>query len=400
MPAVRSLYRVPLVFFALAACFGLLLRWHVVNPFDWLIYPYMLHAHSHIMFLGWVTNFLLIFALERFVPGQRITWYRNAFLWAQVLLAGMVVSFPLQGYGVASIVLSTLHTTLIVVFAFRFFRDTRSALQTVSLWYMRIALIYFLVSAVGPIAIGATSAMGMAQSKWSYFSVYYYLHFQYNGLFTFRVLAMLFSLMEYRGISLKVEIARRAGQYLAITCAPAYFLSTLWADPGIVFNAIGFLAATLQIVSLVLLLMCFRPAAREIASKMSSVSVWLLAIGSISYGIKILAQWLSAFPDVAHLAATNRPYVMAYLHLVLLGTISLPILSWYLERGMIRRFGTTALAIVVTGFILTEIILMLMPSAPRLGLGSGGAMAIFVASVVLTLGVLLVLISSWKPDKS
>ena len=67
---------------------------------------------------------------------------------------------------------------------------------------------------------------------------------------------------------------------------------------------------------------------------------------------------------------------------------------------MIRRFGTTALAIVVTGFILTEIILMLMPSAPRLGLGSGGAMAIFVASVVLTLGVLLVLISSWKPDKS
>ena len=40
MPAVRSLYRVPLVFFALAACFGLLLRWHVVNPFDWLTPPY------------------------------------------------------------------------------------------------------------------------------------------------------------------------------------------------------------------------------------------------------------------------------------------------------------------------------------------------------------------------
>src|SRR5690606_1037694 len=96
-----------------------------------------------------------------------------------------------------------------------------------SLWHMRVALIYFLISAVGPFAIGATGAMGLAQSKWYYFSVYYYLHFQYNGFFTFGVLAALLSLLDQKGISYDAAEVRRAGWFLAVACVPAYFLSTL-----------------------------------------------------------------------------------------------------------------------------------------------------------------------------
>jgi hypothetical protein len=402
MRTVRSLYRIPLVFFALAASFGLLLRWHVVQPFDWLHYPYWLHAHSHVMFLGWVTNVLLIFAIERFAASAKLAWYRKAFFGVQALLIGMAISFPLQGYGVASIVLSTLHTALIVVFALRFFRETKSMPETASLWYMRVALIYFLVSAVGPIAIGATSAMGLAQSKWYYLSVYYYLHFQYNGFFTFGILAVFLNLLETKGIGFEVVEARRAGQYLAVACAPAYLLSTLWVDPGLIFNAIGFFAGVLQIVSMVLLIKCLRHSTAEIASKTKRASVRLLVIALISYGIKLLSQTISAFPDVAHLAAENRPYVMAYLHLVLIGTISLPLLVWYVEHKLFGRFTGIALVTFVTGFLLTEAILMLMPSAPRLGLQSGGVMpiAILAASVILVLGVIFLLMSSRKPDKS
>lgn len=402
MRAVKNLYRVPLIFFALAACFGLHLRAQVVHPFEWVNYPYWLHAHSHIMFLGWVTNVLLIFAIERFVPADNVPWYRKTFFWLQAFLIGMVASFPLQGYGVASIVLSTLHTALIVVFAIRFFQQTRAPSQAASLWHMRVALTFFLVSAVGPLAIGATSAMGLAQTKWYYLSVYYYLHFQYNGFFTFGVIAMLLNLMELKGIPYDQAEARRAGRYLAVACVPAYFLSTLWADPGLVFNAIGFFAGALQLVSLAVLIKCIRPAVSEIASNVNRASARLLIIALISYGIKLIAQWISAFPEVAHLAAANRPYVMAYLHLVLIGTISLPLLTWYLERDLFRRFATAALVVFVTGFLLTEGILMLMPSAPRLGLGSGGIMVtmILAATVILTLGVLMLLVSSRKPDKS
>ncbi|HEX7015808.1 MAG TPA: hypothetical protein VF191_09875 [Cyclobacteriaceae bacterium] len=402
MRAVKNLYRVPLIFFALAACFGLHLRAQVVRPFEWVNYPYWLHAHSHIMFLGWVTNVLLIFAIERFVTADNVPWYRKTFFWLQAFLIGMVVSFPLQGYGVASIALSTLHTALIVVFAIRFFRQTRASSQTASLWYMRVALTFFLVSAVGPLAIGATSAMGLAQTKWYYLSVYYYLHFQYNGFFTFGVIAVFLNLMELKGILYDQAEARRAGRYLAVACVPAYFLSTLWADPGLIFNAIGFFASALQLVSLAVLIKCIRPAVSEIASNVNRASARLLTIALISYGIKLLAQWISAFPEVAHLAAANRPYVMAYLHLVLIGTISLPQLTWYLERDLFRGFASPALVVFVTGFLLTEGILMLMPSAPRLGLGSGNTMVMMIlaATVILTLGVLMLLVSSRKPDKS
>src|SRR5690606_26458146 len=142
MHVAKGLYRIPLMFFALAACFGLLLRWHVVHPLDWVHYPYMLHAHSHLMFLGWVTNALVVFGIDAYVADTNARWYRRVFYCLQALLVGMSVSFPRQGYGVASIVLSTLHTVLIEVLSIRFFRDTKSSASTASLWYMLIALVY------------------------------------------------------------------------------------------------------------------------------------------------------------------------------------------------------------------------------------------------------------------
>ncbi|HEY8510743.1 MAG TPA: hypothetical protein VIL31_02220 [Cyclobacteriaceae bacterium] len=402
MPAVKSLYRVPLFFFALAACFGLLLRWHVVYPLDGITYPYVLHAHSHVMFLGWVTNVLLVFVIDRFVPTSKAKWYRKAFYWAQALLVGMSVSFPFQGYGVASIVLSTLHTALIVVLALRFFRISKTLPGSASLWYLRTALIYFLVSAVGPLAIGATGAMGLAQSQWYYLSVYYYLHFQYNGFFTFGALAVVLNLLDLKGITYDRAEVLRAGRILAAACVPAYFLSTLWADPGLIFNGVGFLAAALQIVSLVLLVRFLRTIVVEVSAKLSRAGVRLLFLAFACYVIKLFAQWISAFPEVAHLAAANRPYVMAYLHLVLIGTITLPLLTWYLERGLFWHLARIALVIVVVGFFFTEVLLTIMPQASRLSLGSGSVlpMAMLVASVILTLGIILLLFLSWKADKS
>lgn len=402
MPAVKSLYRVPLFFFALAACFGLLLRWHVVYPLDGITYPYVLHAHSHVMFLGWVTNVLLVFVIDRFVPTSKAKWYRKAFYWAQALLVGMSVSFPFQGYGVASIVLSTLHTALIVVLALRFFRISKTLPGSASLWYLRTALIYFLVSAVGPLAIGATGAMGLAQSQWYYLSVYYYLHFQYNGFFTFGALAVVLNLLDLKGITYDRAEVLRAGRILAAACVPAYFLSTLWADPGLIFNGVGFLAAALQIVSLVLLVRFLRTIVVEVSAKLSRAGVRLLFLAFACYVIKLFAQWISAFPEVAHLAAANRPYVMAYLHLVLIGTITLPLLTWYLERGLFWHLARIALVIVVVGFFFTEVLLTIMPEASRLNLGSGSVlpMAMLVASVILTLGIILLLFLSWKADKS
>src|SRR6188768_1335066 len=71
MRAMQSWFRIPFVFFFIAACIGLLLRWHFVSPLDWLQFPYWLHAHSHIMFLGWIFNTLFLAYVSNYSLSKR-----------------------------------------------------------------------------------------------------------------------------------------------------------------------------------------------------------------------------------------------------------------------------------------------------------------------------------------
>src|SRR6187431_1834301 len=139
--------KIPLYFFFIAGCIGLLLRWHFVSPVHGLIYPYWLHAHSHIMFLGWVFNVLYLAYVLEFIPSAKHKRYQTLFIVMQVLLLGMLVSFPIQGYGAVSITISTLHTVSVGIFYAWFFRDTRDNDKIISLKYARMSLIFFLISA-------------------------------------------------------------------------------------------------------------------------------------------------------------------------------------------------------------------------------------------------------------
>ncbi len=168
---MQKYFRIPLIFFALAAAIGLLLRWHFVAPMDWLTYPYWLHAHSHIMFLGWVSNALYLILVYNYVPDKWRARYRPLFIVIQVLVASMVISFPLQGYGGFSIVVSTIHTISLVLFSIWLLADLRGRPSTISMWYAKASLVFFLISAVGPFAIGGTAMAGLAQTKWYYFAV-------------------------------------------------------------------------------------------------------------------------------------------------------------------------------------------------------------------------------------
>src|SRR5690606_3730360 len=107
---MKGYFKIPPLFFFIAAGIGVLLRFHFVMPVDGLQYPFWLHTHSHIMFLGWVTNALFLFFTESFIGNTQKRKYKVVFILIQILLAGMLVSFPLQGYGLIPIVLSTLHT--------------------------------------------------------------------------------------------------------------------------------------------------------------------------------------------------------------------------------------------------------------------------------------------------
>lgn len=63
---------------------------------------YLLHGHSHFAFAGWITQALMTLMVSYlFVSGQTSAFkkYRNLLVLNLITAYGMVISFPLQGYG-------------------------------------------------------------------------------------------------------------------------------------------------------------------------------------------------------------------------------------------------------------------------------------------------------------
>ncbi len=342
---MKTQFSIPLFFFLVASCIGLLLRWHFVSPLEWLEFPYWLHAHSHMMFLGWIFNVLLLAYIWHF-DLYKAKRYRYLFFFVQVLLIGMLVSFPLQGYGPVSISLSALHTLAIWICTYWFFRDTGMLPETASHWFAKRSLILFAVSSAGVLAVGPIAANGLAQTKWYYFAVYYYLHFQYNGVFVFGVLSLFLKLMEDRDYLQNHAKVKRAGRILFISLFPGYFLSVLWADPGWFFNVLGLTGALLQL----LFVFYFIVLMRRITPRIERAAKVLMMISLVSFGLKALLQLLSAHPSIARLAYETRPFIIAYLHLVLVGTITFFLIAWYIEQGWVKLRSGVCLSLVLSGF--------------------------------------------------
>lgn len=351
--------RLPLLFFFLAALLGVFLRWQFILPTPGIHYTYFLHAHSHVMFLGWVFNALYIaFTLGHIRQNEQKT-FELIFIMLQLLVVAMLISFPMQGYGMFSIIFSTLHTLLAVTFIIIFYRKTKNA-DTGSVWFARTSLLFFLISTVGPFSLGYLMANGLGQSQWYYFSIYYYLHFQYNGFFLFGVFSLFFHLLERKQFRYDVQKAKTIGRWMATACVPTYLLSVLWAKPGLAFNVIAGLAALAQVYALGLLIIFLNK--NPVKKYFSKPVYFYLIIGLSAVILKVILQLLSSLPAVAAMAYEFRPIVIAYLHLVLIGIISIILLAWYADMNFINQNSTKKnFALFLIAFVGTEIGLILQP---------------------------------------
>ncbi len=394
---MQKYVRFPFLFFFLAACVGLLLRWHFISPLSWLKFPYWLHAHSHLMFLGWVFNLLCLAFIHAHIEDHHRKKYITLFLIIQVLLMGMLISFPLQGYGFYSILISALHTVVVGVLVILFFKDTSNKRYDPSRWFARISLVFFLISALGPFSLGLLMVNGLVYTKWYYFAVYYYLHFQYNGVFTFGVLSLFFGLLNERGVAVDHLVVKRFAYLMLIACFPSYFLSTLWTKPGMVFNIIGLVAALMQLVAFIYFIKIVCSIPSSVVKNVSLSARLLFAVAFLSFMFKLILQAGSAHPHIAQLAYEIRNYVMAYLHLILLGMISGFLLGWCIERQWIGKSALSVIVLFLIGLCGTELTLISrMPSAGSL-INSTNLLLFF--SFLIVSGVGIVLLNTFRNQR-
>jgi hypothetical protein len=339
----------------LTSCLGVLLRaFPYLSSFP-LSFKNVLHGHSHFAFGGWIMPVLLALILKSFPDLRNAVAYRhwrNIAVLMLIAAYGMLISFPLQGYKAVSISFSTLSLSSGIYLAIVSWKGSRQISPSVSQKFLNAGLFYHVLSSAGPFATAPLIIMGKAGTPLYFDVIYFFLHFQYNGFFTFTVLALIYKILERQ--KLPVGGGRKVFLLLHTACIPAYFLSVLWHQPSIYFNIIGGLAAGLQVIALVF----FIKDVRALQWKHRFIQ-FLFTWSLVAFVLKNMLQFLGAFPFIVSISYGYRNFIIAYLHLVLLGFISLFAIAAVFETYSIRIVKSLRLGVFLflAAFISTELLL-------------------------------------------
>jgi hypothetical protein len=385
----RKWIRISLFSLLLVALLGTTMRYKIAFALPWLPQKNILNAHSHFAFAGWLSQVLMtlmVHYLSGVNPALNLRKY-NMLLWANLLTAwGMLLSFPFEGYGPVSIVFSTLSIFASYAFAWTYWRDlNRLPESCIAHYWFKAALLWNVISSAGPFFLAYMMANHISHEHWYLGSIYYFLHFQYNGWFLFACAGLLFG----RNYS-RTREERSIFWLMALACGPAYMLSILWAHlPAGAFSLTA-AATAAQTIGWFLLLRA--AGGRRIAllhSLRPTVRV-LMIFAAVSGSIKFLLQAGSLHPGLAKLAFGFRPIVIGYIHLVLLGLLTIFIIAYLKHLDLIAPGGwrKKGLVVFVGGIVLQELLLFVQGMmAVSYNIVPFINEALFISAVVMLCGI-------------
>lgn len=385
--SLRKWLQVSLFNLLLVSAAGVVLRYKIAFSLPWVDQQFLLHGHSHFAFTGWVTQALMCllvqFLAENGLPSafQKYRWLLYANLFAGY---GMLVSFPLQGYAPFSIFFSTASIFVSYVFAWVFIKDLKRlrVQQSTSSWFIS-SLLFNILSSLGAFTLAFMLASGMGNERVYLGAVYFFLHFQYNGWFFFACMG----LFSYQLIKAGVRDKKLKQVFWCFfpACIPAYLLSALWLPiPGWLYGLVV-VAVLLQLYGWMKLLLTAVPHLALFRKTISPQTWYLFILVAIALTIKLFLQALSVLPTLSKLAFGFRPVVIGYLHLVLLGVISLFILGYifskkYLALNLVNRTG---LFVFISGILSNEAVLMIQGIGDMQNRFTGHAGGLLLGAAVL-----------------
>lgn len=388
--------KVALFNFVAVAFVGIALRYKLTFPFPQMDFKNLLHAHSHFAFAGWVSAalFAVIIAMFTSQEQQQQRTFRMLFWFSQLTSYGMLFGFLVQEYGPVSIGFSTAYIFVTYGFAVVLWRYTRGA-TSLSVKALRASLIFLAISSAGPYALAYIKAAHIISGELYHNSIYWYLHFQYNGWFSFAVFALFLRWCENRYPE-RVRAFRAPYMLMLVASVPCYLLSILWIVPPLWVYILGGIGGTLQLIALLMIVRQLL-LLRKHVSFVSGVVRNLFLFSIISFVIKLLLQFLSVFPVLNQFVFGHRPVIIGYLHLVMLGFITFFVFAYAASRGLMRMHSTlakSAVWIFVGGVLLNETGLMLQGFVGILETPMKWIpVVLFTASLIMFSGLLLLAIS-------
>jgi len=359
-------------------------------------YEHLMHAHSHVAFQGWIYIALFLLISKLYIDDELILKgkYKLQFILTLLALLGIMIAFLFQGYALYSILFSSLFQILNYWFAYRFFKDIKKSKKAsqhlLSVKFIKVGFWMMILSTFGPWVVGVLSAKGLAGSEYFNAALYFFLHFQYNGWFTFAVLGLFFWMLEHYSISFKQKEANLFYVFFTVAVVPAYSLSLLGMSFRNYFIVFGYVSAILQFGALFYLIKSLSGSYVAIKQK---VNVWVLVLLQfvfVAFVLKVLLQFASVLPFLEDLAFGSRFLIISYIHLIMIGFISFFIIAIFYQLRWIQLASIAAksgLILLLLGYVLSELVL--------LGLGLSipiieEQLLLFTFSALMAVGILLV----------
>jgi hypothetical protein len=146
-----------------------------------------------------------------------------------------------------------------------------------------------------------------------------------------------------------------------IACLPAYFLSALWLPIPRWVYVIVVLAIIFQLIGWFLMVRIVRKAMPVIKRDINGLAMALFCLCAVALTIKLILQAASVIPSLSQLAFGFRPIVIGYLHLVLLGVITIFLIAYSIGFNLLPLTATTRTGILVfvAGIVINETLLMI-----------------------------------------
>lgn len=322
----RYWLRISLFNLLIVAVIGSIMRYKIGFSFPWLQQDFLHHAHSHFAFSGWVTQTLFVYItdlmIKRNIP-VNIKRYEQLLTANLIISFAMLLSFTIQGYKFFSILFSTLSIIISFIFTIYYYRDTRKTAFPSRKW-LDAAFLFGVLSTLGTFSLVYMMISKSLDQHIYLASVYWYLHFQYNGWFFFGCTGLFLNYLTVNNFHIN---DKRIFLTLALTCIPLYILSVLWLNPPVWVYIITGTAACLQLIVWMQLLQKIRTL-QLFNFKERTFSTIVILFGVLASIIKMLLQTGSSIPSLSHLAFGSRAIIIAYLHLVLLAFISVLLISY------------------------------------------------------------------------
>ncbi|PAW92715.1 hypothetical protein CKK33_04070 [Mucilaginibacter sp. MD40] len=313
--------------FIVLSIFGVLLRYMQLYDVPKLDYQFILHAHSHFAFSGWMFFSIALLIASLCNEGKIGSGFKAILLLTLISAYGMLASFSWQGYKLVSISFSTLF--VLVTFRFTYLVSHGNLLKKrvnePAYILLRGSLFLLCLSALGPFALGPLAALGLKNTPYYQDAIYFYLHFQMNGFMLLAVLGLLVAAFPI------TPLRRRSRLWLYVfvfSAVPLYFIFSLWSNPGRVIWILAAISAGLNLASWLVLCFSFRSQWRNLS--------FIERAAFIGLTLKCVFQVFVCIPAIGDWTFLNRNLIIGYIHLLTLGIIMPLLIGQFLRKGMIR----------------------------------------------------------------